>query len=78
VHFVTLGMDEGPIIAQAAVPIAAGDTADTLAARLLTVEHKTYPLALRLVAEGKVRMQDGRAVSGLADGDASATVFGRA
>jgi len=78
VHFVTLGMDEGPIIAQAAVPIAAGDTADTLAARLLTVEHKIYPLALRLVAEGKVRMQDGRAVSGLADGDASATVFGRA
>jgi phosphoribosylglycinamide formyltransferase-1 len=78
VHFVTLGMDEGPIIAQAAVPIAAGDTADTLAARLLTVEHRTYPLALRLVAEGKVRMQDGKAVSGLDAGDASATVFGAA
>jgi len=78
VHFVTLGMDEGPIIAQAAVPIAVGDTAETLAARLLTVEHRTYPLALRLLAEGKVRMQDGKAVSGLNVGDVSATVFGAA
>ena len=76
VHFVTLGMDEGPIIAQAAVPIAVGDTAETLAARLLTVEHRTYPLALQLVAEGKVRMLDGKSVSLLEDGDASATVFG--
>ncbi|WP_331373936.1 phosphoribosylglycinamide formyltransferase [Sinorhizobium chiapasense] len=63
VHFVTEAMDDGPIIAQAAVPILAGDTAETLAARVLTVEHKTYPLALRLVAEGKVEMKDGRAAS---------------
>ncbi|MCA1439028.1 phosphoribosylglycinamide formyltransferase [Ensifer sp. IC4062] len=63
VHFVTEGMDDGPIIAQAAVPILAGDTAETLAARVLTVEHKTYPMALRLVAEGKVEMKDGRAAS---------------
>lgn len=63
VHFVTEGMDDGPIIAQAAVPVLAGDTADTLAARLLTVEHKIYPLALRLVAEGKVEMKNGCAVS---------------
>ena len=63
VHFVTEGMDEGPVIVQAAVPILPGDTADALAARVLTVEHRSYPLALRLVAEGKVRMADGRAVT---------------
>lgn len=62
VHFVTEGMDEGPIIGQAAVPVAAGETADSLAARVLTVEHKLYPLALRLLAEGKVRMDDGKVV----------------
>jgi phosphoribosylglycinamide formyltransferase 1 len=62
VHFVTEGMDEGPIVAQAAVPVIGGDTADTLAARVLTVEHRLYPLALKLVAEGKVRMEDGKAI----------------
>ena len=62
VHFVTEGMDEGPIIGQAAVPVAAGDTADSLAARVLTVEHKLYPLALRLLAEGKVRMDGGKVI----------------
>ena len=61
VHFVTEGMDEGPIVAQAAVPVSAGDTAETLAARVLTVEHKLYPLALKLLAEGKVRMEEGKA-----------------
>ncbi|MDP9571508.1 UNVERIFIED_ORG: phosphoribosylglycinamide formyltransferase-1 [Agrobacterium larrymoorei] len=62
VHFVTEGMDEGPIIGQAAVPVTTGDTADSLAARVLTVEHKLYPLALRLLAEGKVRMDGGKVV----------------
>ena len=62
VHFVTEGMDEGPIIAQAVVPVLPTDSADTLAARVLSVEHKTYPLALKLFAEGKVSMRDGRAV----------------
>ncbi|UWU15312.1 phosphoribosylglycinamide formyltransferase [Rhizobium sullae] len=62
VHFVTEGMDEGPAIGQAAVPILSGDTADTLAARVLTVEHQLYPQALRLFAEGKVRMEGGKAV----------------
>jgi phosphoribosylglycinamide formyltransferase-1 len=56
VHFVTEGMDEGPVILQTRVPIHAGDTAETLAARVLTVEHKTYAEALRLVADGRVRM----------------------
>lgn len=64
VHFVTEGMDEGPIVAQAAVPIFAGDTADTLAGRVLTVEHKLYPMALRLFAEDKVRMEAGRTAGG--------------
>ena len=51
-------IDSGPIIAQGAVPVLAGDTEATLAARVLEVEHRIYPLALRLVAEGRVA--DGR------------------
>ena len=50
VHYVTEGMDEGPIIAQAAVPVLPGDTEDSLAARVLAQEHVLYPLALRLAA----------------------------
>lgn len=68
VHFVTEGMDEGPIIAQAAVPVLTDDTAETLAARILTVEHRVYPEALKLFAEGKVRMEGGKAVFALASG----------
>jgi phosphoribosylglycinamide formyltransferase-1 len=60
VHFVIPETDAGPIIAQAAVPVREGDTADTLAARVLTVEHRIYPLALKLVAQGRVRIVDGR------------------
>jgi phosphoribosylglycinamide formyltransferase 1 len=52
VHFVTLGVDEGPVIAQAKVPVLRGDTAETLASRVLAAEHQLYPAALRLVAEG--------------------------
>ncbi|MBY3194277.1 phosphoribosylglycinamide formyltransferase [Rhizobium laguerreae] len=62
VHFVTEGMDEGPVIGQAAVPVLSGDTAESLAARVLTVEHQIYPQALRLFAEGRVTMEDGKAV----------------
>lgn len=51
VHYVTEGMDEGPIIAQAVVPVLAGDTAESLAARVLTVEHKTYPMVLKAIAQ---------------------------
>jgi phosphoribosylglycinamide formyltransferase-1 len=54
VHFVVPEMDAGPIIAQAAVPVHDGDTADTLAARVLAEEHRLYPAALKLVAEGRV------------------------
>jgi phosphoribosylglycinamide formyltransferase 1 len=59
VHFVVAEMDSGPIIAQGAVPVLESDTAETLAARVLTVEHKIYPLALKLVAEGRVNIVDG-------------------
>ncbi|MGK9049977.1 phosphoribosylglycinamide formyltransferase [Neorhizobium petrolearium] len=62
VHFVTEGMDEGPIVAQGAVPVLADDTAETLAARILTVEHRLYPLSLKLLAEEKVRMEGAKAV----------------
>ena len=62
VHFVTAGMDEGPIIAQTAVPVKTGDTADSLAERVLSVEHETYARALALVATGKAKMENGRTV----------------
>jgi len=62
VHFVTPEMDDGPIIAQAAVPVLTGDDADSLGARVLDAEHRLYPLALALVAEGKARMAGGRTV----------------
>jgi phosphoribosylglycinamide formyltransferase-1 len=54
VHFVVPEMDAGPIIAQEAVPVLEGDTEDSLAERVLAVEHRLYPQALRLVAEGRV------------------------
>ncbi|MGE0725630.1 MAG: phosphoribosylglycinamide formyltransferase [Alphaproteobacteria bacterium] len=60
VHFVRDGTDEGPIIAQAAVPVLAGDRPDTLAARILAEEHRLYPLAVRLIAEDRVRVVDER------------------
>ena len=56
VHFVTPEMDAGPIILQAAVPIEGGDDADALAARILEQEHRIYPEAVRLVAEGRLRV----------------------
>lgn len=62
VHFVTEGMDEGPIIGQAAVPILSKDTSDTLAARVLTVEHQLYPNALKAFAEGKVKMTGDKSI----------------
>lgn len=61
VHFVTEGVDEGPIILQAAVPILDNDTPETLAARILVQEHKIYPRAVQLFAEGRLRV-DGRRV----------------
>jgi phosphoribosylglycinamide formyltransferase-1 len=62
VHFLTAELDSGPIIAQAAVHVLPNDTPDTLAARVLTQEHKLYPQAVKLVASGKVKLENGRAV----------------
>lgn len=61
VHFVDEGMDSGPIILQAAVPVCEGDTEDTLAARILEQEHRLYPRAIQLFAEGRLDVQ-GRVV----------------
>jgi phosphoribosylglycinamide formyltransferase-1 len=62
VHFVRHETDTGPIIAQAAVPVLADDTPDTLGRRVLAAEHRLYPLALRLIAEGRVRVEGDRAI----------------
>jgi phosphoribosylglycinamide formyltransferase-1 len=62
VHFVRTEMDSGPILAQAAVAVLPGDTAETLAARVLQAEHVIYPLALRLVASGAVRIENETAI----------------
>jgi phosphoribosylglycinamide formyltransferase 1 len=56
VHFVIPETDAGPILMQGAVTVCDGDTSDTLAARILKVEHRIYPEALRLVASGKIRL----------------------
>lgn len=60
VHFMVPELDAGPIIAQAAVPVLPGDTAETLAARILVEEHRIYPEALRDVAEERVMLRDGK------------------
>ncbi len=61
VHLVDTGLDSGPILLQAAVPVREDDDADSLAARILAVEHQLYPRALRLVAEGRYRLEGRRA-----------------
>ena len=77
VHFVTSELDNGPIIAQAAVPVLPGDTAETLAARVLRQEHLLYPRTLGWLLEGRlvidrevVRVKDGNK-----DGNAQQLLF---
>jgi len=60
VHFVIPDLDAGPIIAQAAVPVLAGDTEESLSARILRQEHRLYPLVVRWFAEGRIAIVDGR------------------
>jgi phosphoribosylglycinamide formyltransferase 1 len=70
VHLVVPEMDSGPVIAQGALAVRDDDTAETLAARVLAIEHTIYPLALRLVAEGRVTVTDGRCrIAGVAAND---------
>ncbi|WCL52807.1 phosphoribosylglycinamide formyltransferase [Gimibacter soli] len=63
-HYVRPDLDNGPIIAQAVVPVLPGDTVETLAARIQVQEHRLYPAIVRLIAEGKVMVEDGRVVYG--------------
>jgi phosphoribosylglycinamide formyltransferase-1 len=74
VHFVVPELDSGPIIAQAAVPVLTGDTEDSIAARTLAAEHRLYPLALKLIAEGSARLRDDR-TEFTGDLPASGTLF---
>lgn len=62
VHFVDHGMDTGPIILQAVVPVLADDTAETLAARILEQEHMIYPQAIQFFAEGRLRVEGRKVV----------------
>jgi phosphoribosylglycinamide formyltransferase-1 len=57
VHFVDEGMDTGPIIIQAAVPVLQNDTEETLSERILRYEHKIYPEAIRLFSEGRIEVE---------------------
>jgi phosphoribosylglycinamide formyltransferase-1 len=74
VHFVTEEMDSGPIIAQAAVPVVAGDTAESLSERILRAEHRLYPHALRLVASGALTPESERPAAALAP-DSAESLF---
>ena len=60
VHFVDKGVDTGPIILQSVVPVEQDDTAEALSERILREEHRIYPEAVRLIAEGKVRIEGRR------------------
>ena len=62
VHFVVPELDAGPVIAQASVPVHPHDTPETLAARVLEIEHTLYPAALHLLADNKVKLEKGLAV----------------
>ncbi|HEV8473732.1 MAG TPA: phosphoribosylglycinamide formyltransferase [Methylomirabilota bacterium] len=62
VHFVDEGVDTGPIVLQAAVPVEPGDTEATLSARILAEEHRLYPAAVRLFAEGRLELAGRRVV----------------
>jgi formyltetrahydrofolate-dependent phosphoribosylglycinamide formyltransferase len=62
VHFVVPELDAGPMIAQASVPVHPTDTPDDLAARVLEIEHRLYPDALKLLASDKIALKNGQAV----------------
>jgi phosphoribosylglycinamide formyltransferase-1 len=70
VHFVDSGTDTGPIVAQGATFVNPGDSRDDLVARILTMEHKLYPMCLRMAVEGRLQVKDGAAKVDLAPGEA--------
>ena len=63
VHFVSEGVDQGPIVAQAAVPVLPGDSEEALASRVLQQEHLLLPRCIRWILEGRVRLQGGRVIA---------------
>ncbi len=69
VHFVVPELDSGPIVMQAAIPVLEGDDEEELAMRVLAAEHRIYPEALRLLAEGKLTIEGERVVVADVDGD---------
>lgn len=75
VHFVSSEMDDGPIIVQGAVPVLDQDTPDTLAARVLNVEHQIYPKALALVASNQVRISGARVITSSETGAGSQLIW---
>lgn len=75
VHFVRPEVDDGPIIAQGVIPVLADDTEDSLAERLLAVEHRIFPMALRLVASGAARIEGARVVIEESDNPAAAPMI---
>ena len=76
VHFVSEEMDAGPIIAQGVVPVLPQDTEETLSVRILAMEHRLYPLALKLVAGGSAWLDNGRVA--FASPDLSPTLWPQA
>lgn len=76
VHLVDAGVDTGPILAQGSVPVRDDDTEETLAARILTLEHRLYPMVLRQAAEGRITVEGRRARVTLRDGESRWIVGG--
>ena len=76
VHFVDEGVDTGPIIIQAVVPVLDGDTEETLSARILRYEHQIYPRAIQLYAEGRLKVEGRRVLCAPAPGDGAPPEFG--
>ena len=77
VHFVDEGVDTGPIIIQAVVPVLDGDTDETLSARILRYEHQIYPRAIQLYAEGRLKVEGRRVLCAPGPGDGAPAEFGR-
>lgn len=74
VHFVVPEVDSGPIVAQAALAVRSDDTPESLASRVIKLEHRIYPMALKLVAEGRVRIEGGRCIVDAPSADDAALV----
>ncbi len=72
VHFVTKELDDGPIIVQSVVPVKNNDTEESLSERILKTEHKIYPLAIKLITEGKIKIENNKVVSYVNDIDYNA------